>query len=367
MPEANLAEGGEVFMAQMDALVESDLAFEQDSQQAEVDQAKIVAKLEARANAPEEESSDDESHVPNDPPVEDKPVYSNPEGPPLPQATKINWLFFFGCFMGCLGFCMALSQMDFSNFPLISKTFSATETFFSQLAGVGSLYYVSRRIWNISPIYLALGVTAVFIGFCNAEVAVIDIQVPNGPPISLTSFDSFRPSSLVIPSMHDFLMQESSAFMVSQNHWAAAGDPSKFSCKWCADCGANRNISNDITDFTSNYRAVSINLTVAKQNISMQAVGIGDCLVHCSDNMGRPCKLEIKNVLHVPTASRNLMSSSSLAEQGYQTVLPSVQAVFPPGLYLPRRARSPLKPGSGQQPRYIPVETINCLYYINSQ
>jgi hypothetical protein len=42
-------------MAQMDALVESDLAFEQDSRQAEVEQAEIAAKLEARADAPEEE------------------------------------------------------------------------------------------------------------------------------------------------------------------------------------------------------------------------------------------------------------------------------------------------------------------------
>jgi len=140
--------------------------------------------------------------------------------------------------------------------------------------------------------------------------------------------------------MHDFLLQESSAFMVSQGHLAAAGDPSKYSCKWCNDSGANRHIASDITEFTSNYRAVNINLTVAKQNISMQAVGIGDCLVHCVDNMGRPCKLEIKDVLHVPTASRNLLSSSSLAAQGYQTILPSVQQAFPLGLYLPRRARS---------------------------
>ncbi len=105
---------------------------------------------------------------------------------------------------------MALSQMDLSNFPLLSKTFSATGTFFSQQVGVGTFYYVSLRIWNISPIYLALGVTTVFIGFCNAEVAVIYIQVPDGPHISLT----FRPSPLVSPSMHDFLVQESSAFMV---------------------------------------------------------------------------------------------------------------------------------------------------------
>ena len=62
--------------------------------------------------------------------------------------------------------------------------------------------------------------------------------------------------------MHDLLCTESSAFMLSHGHMAAAGDPSKFSTKWCNDGGANRSISNDITDFTSNYRAVSINITV---------------------------------------------------------------------------------------------------------
>ena len=155
--------------------------------------------------------------------------------------------------------------------------------------------------------------------------------------------------------------------MVSQGHLAAAGDLSKFLCKWCNDSGGNRHIAADIIEFTSNYRAVSVNLTVAKQNISMQAIGIGDCLVHCVDNMGRPCKLEIKDVLHVPTASSNLLSSSSLAAQGYQTILPSVQPSFPQGLYLPRNTRRPLQVGSNQQPRYIPFETINGLYFISTR
>jgi hypothetical protein len=183
----------------------------------------------------------------------------------------------------------------------------------------------------------------------------------------MSGFDSFRPSPFVSADMPEFLLHESSAFMVSQGHLAAAGDPSKFSCKWCNDSGANRHIAADITEFTSNYRAVNINLTVAKQNISMQAVGVGDCLVHCVDNMGRPCKLELKDVLHVPTASRNLLSSSSLAAQGYQTILPSVQPAFPPGLYLPRPARRSLKAGSNQQARYLPFETINGLYYISTR
>jgi hypothetical protein len=96
----------------------------------------------------------------------------------------------------------------------------------------------------------------------------------------------------------------------------------------------------------------------------MQAVGIGDCLVHCVDNLGRPCNSLLKDVLHVPTASRNLMSASAMAQQGYQTVLPSAQAIFSPGLYLPRRS---LKQGSLKQSCYIPFKTINGLYYISTR
>ncbi len=99
----------------------------------------------------------------------------------------------------------------------------------------------------------------------------------------------------------------------------------------------NGAITADITEFTSNHRAVNINLTVAKQSISMPAVGIGDCLVRCGHNIGCLCKLAMKNVLHVPTASRNLLSSSSVATQGYKTVLLSVPLVFPQGLYFPCR------------------------------
>ena len=62
-----------------------------------------------------------------------------------------------------------------------------------------------------------------------------------------------------------------------------------------------------VTDFTSNYRTANINITVAKQNITMQAVGIGDCEVYVVDNMGRPYKLVLLDVLHVPEAGKNLM------------------------------------------------------------
>ena len=54
----------------------------------------------------------------------------------------------------------------------------------------------------------------------------------------------------------------------------------------------------------------------------MQAIGIGDCMIHTVNNMGRPYKIEIKDALYIPGAGRNLMSCSGLALQGYQAVLP---------------------------------------------
>ena len=114
--------------------------------------------------------------------------------------------------------------------------------------------------------------------------------------------------------------------MATHWHLAPAGYPSKLSCKWCNYGGANHSIYNGITDFTSHSLEVTINLTVAKHNFSMQAVGNGDCLVHCNDNFGRPCKIMIKNVLHVfSTASCKLMLASAMALSGFQTVLPSMQ------------------------------------------
>lgn len=48
------------------------------------------------------------------------------------------------------------------------------------------------------------------------------------------------------------------------------------------------------------YRAINLTLTVAKQNITMQAIGIGTCVIHCVDNNGVPCRVELKDVLLVP-------------------------------------------------------------------
>jgi len=66
----------------------------------------------------------------------------------------------------------------------------------------------------------------------------------------------------------------------------------------------------------------------------------------------------LTNVLHVPEASRSLISSSTLSSEGYQTVLPSSAETFPSGLYLPKQTKSPT---------LIPLNSINGLYFIATQ
>ncbi len=133
--------------------------------------------------------------------------------------------------------------------------------------------------------------------------------------------------------------------MVSQ------GNTSDYNLSWCVDCGANRHVNSGLKAFTANYRTANINITVAKQNITMQAIGVGDCEVHVVDNMGRPYKLVLKDVLYVPETGKNLMSSYCLGKDGYQAVLPCENALFPPGIYCPMPARRPLNADSAQAPK----------------
>jgi hypothetical protein len=354
-------------MATMDDGIAQQLATEaaMDIDSDAVESSTSVPRLDS-AQMPLSDSGEDEAPPAMvDPPENEPPVYLHPGGPPpSPPPRKISWLLLsVGVLVAFVAVLIVAAALD--SLPSFSSLSNTT------ILGGGALLACSnfsrRRfaLENFSPWIVVLGLVLVLFGVCQGQPQTLELQAPNGPPLALTNgFAPFHPSPLVSPVVHDLLCTESSAFMLSHGHMAAAGDPSKFSTKWCNDGGANRSISNDITDFTSNYRAVSINITVAKQNISMQAVGIGDCLVHCADNLGRPCKHLLKDVLRVPAASQNLMSASAMAQQGYQTVLPSAKAIFPPGLYLPRRS---LEQNSLQQSCYIPFETINGLYYISTR
>ena len=390
----------EIFMADSELWVqqglEAEQAFEPDLPQLNLDRARVAEEMAVPAASPAMDTSDDEEPQPiQDPPVDEPPVFSKPDGPVPIDPPRRSTPFHVGCILvlivfslvglvlGCLEALRLLnpnssgSTMSAQCVP--SSASSLSSRVHNWVLGIGTFFALTSRRLPVGHGYIVVAVVVLLVGYSRAD-ASIELQVPGGPVLSplSTGFAPYRASSMASPDIDDFLVHESTAFLVSHGRLtpgnvvprgllASTGDPSKFSCKWCNDGGANRSISNDITDFTSNYRSVNITITVAKQNITMQAVGVGDCLVHCLDNMGRPCKLVLTDVLHVPHASRNLMSASALAAQGYQTVLPSINATFPPGLYFPRRARSPLKEGSHQQPRYIPFETINALYYISTR
>jgi hypothetical protein len=145
-----------------------------------------------------------------------------------------------------------------------------------------------------------------FLSCCifSANAEVLDIQLPGQPATSLNKgFTLFLLSPLSSPALGDFLTSESTVFLALQ------GNLSDYYLSWTVDGGANRHIHSGLRAFSANYRTVNINITVAKQNITMQAIGVGDCEVHVMDNMGSLYKFVLKNVLYVPEAGKNVISS----------------------------------------------------------
>ena len=69
---------------------------------------------------------------------------------------------------------------------------------------------------------------------------------------------------------------------------------------------------------------------MAKQNVRMKAIGMGNCELHCLDNMGQLFTMVLYDVLHVPEAGRHIMSASCAAQYGFQTVLPCPNGLFRP-------------------------------------
>jgi len=76
--------------------------------------------------------------------------------------------------------------------------------------------------------------------------------------------------------------------LISINLSAVATE--QYSTLWLIDGGANRSITPNVKDFTSNYRTTYLNIRVAKHNIIMKAIGIGDCVLNCLDNHGKQYK-----------------------------------------------------------------------------
>ncbi len=70
---------------------------------------------------------------------------------------------------------------------------------------------------------------------------------------------------------------------------------------WCADSGANRHISGDLSDFVlGTLRSIDLIITVAKAGITMTDTGAGECDLHVFDQHGHPAVIHCKEVLFVP-------------------------------------------------------------------
>ena len=88
----------------------------------------------------------------------------------------------------------------------------------------------------------------------------------------------------------------------------------------------------------------------------MTATGVGDCDLHVFDQHGKPAIIHCKDVLYVPGAAKNLLSTYCLGKQGYQFVSESSSPKFPPGLHFPTSAT--------KQDRYVVLQQVQNLSYI---
>ena len=134
-------------------------------------------------------------------------------------------------------------------------------------------------------------------------------------------------------------------------------DDANFSCVSAADSGANEHCHYDRKDFCV-YRKldVPIKITVARKGVTMLAVGKGDRKLLTKDSDGKPVCLLLKDCLHVPEATKSLISVNKLGAQGYQCVFPAARSNFEAGVYQPKRA--------GVESRRIPFQQVNGLFYI---
>jgi hypothetical protein len=138
----------------------------------------------------------------------------------------------------------------------------------------------------------------------------VEIQLPGGTPTLLRPPVIPQAYVFASPSTQEFLDQRAAVVnLVTHN------DTSVFDTKWCVDGGANWHVHSNPSEF-KNFRSVNIPVNIAKKGAVMQAIGVGDCDLHCVDNMGNPCVLTIKDVLCIADANKSLISVSMMYREG---------------------------------------------------
>ena len=132
-----------------------------------------------------------------------------------------------GLVLGCLE-ALKLLYPTSSGSPISAQCVpSSASSLFSGFQnwalGIGTFFALTSRRLPVSPAYLVVAVVVLLVGYSRADTS-IELQVPGGPVVAPLSsgFAPYRASSLASPDIHDFLVHESTAFMVLQGHLTPA-------------------------------------------------------------------------------------------------------------------------------------------------
>jgi hypothetical protein len=86
---------------------------------------------------------------------------------------------------------------------------------------------------------------------------------------------------------------------------------------------------------------------------------MGNCQITILTASGELSTLVLHDVLYVPDARRNLLSVSKLAQDRFQTVLPSNDSIFCPGIYNCRKNKSSAE-------HSIPIVQVGNLFHVHT-
>ena len=231
----------------------------------------------------------------------------------------------FGCLLVCgLGLFLTVCSLYWLFSPESLDIFSQSLSTFPKvvctgLVSLGAL--TSSRVrqaqgGHVDSFLKAVILLAILIlcFYPTGSHGAVDIQLTGGPPTLLRPSVQPRDYMFASPLTQEFLDQRAAVVnLVTHN------DTSVFDTKWCVDGGANRHVHSTPTEF-KNFRSVNIPVNIAKKGAVMQAIGVGDCDLHCVDNMGNPCVLTIKDFLCIPDANKSLISVSMLHRERYHCI-----------------------------------------------
>ena len=103
-------------------------------------------------------------------------------------------------------------------------------------------------------------------------------------------------------------------YVPDERHVAAAAQAAyAVDTNWYIDSGATDHITSELDKLTVREKYKGTEKIHTANGVGMQIKHIGHALVHTPDNH----TLHLKNVLHVPHATKNLISASRLAEDNY--------------------------------------------------